>query len=106
MHAVGGETVWGLLSPGGSMARVLAPADVRQIQARHARWLPSDELLRYDVPADHVFVLGDARHDSYDSRHFGAVPVDAVRGKVVVSQVFRLWSPGAAGTGVAVAGAR
>lgn len=35
------------------------------------------------VPPGSVFVLGDNRGVSVDSRHYGPVPVDRVRGKVV-----------------------
>ena len=41
------------------------------------------------VPAGSVFVLGDSRDGSIDSRVFGPVPVAAVTGHVVL----RLWPP-------------
>lgn len=37
----------------------------------------------YRVPEAHVFVLGDYRTQTEDSRNFGAVPMDAVEGKVI-----------------------
>jgi signal peptidase I len=41
------------------------------------------------VPADTVFVLGDRRAGSIDSRAYGSVPVGALTGRVAV----RLWPP-------------
>lgn len=34
------------------------------------------------VPEGHIFVLGDNRRGSHDSRHFGFVPIEQVVGKV------------------------
>ena len=42
------------------------------------------------VPPDSVFVMGDNRLVSYDSRRFGAIPMDRVLGEAVV----RIWPPG------------
>lgn len=43
----------------------------------------------YDVvvPEGYVFVMGDNREGSKDSRVFGAIPIDKVEGKVVI----RIW---------------
>ena len=36
------------------------------------------------IPRDSVFLLGDSRDNSYDSRFYGAVPVNRIRGKPLV----------------------
>lgn len=46
----------------------------------------------YLFKQDHLFVLGDARHNSADSRHWGFVPMDHVVGRV--SRVFFSRTPG------------
>jgi signal peptidase I len=43
---------------------------------------PCEPQLHYVVPADAVFVLGDNRYNSNDSRIWGPVPVSAIKGKV------------------------
>lgn len=43
--------------------------------------------MEYTVPKGEIFVMGDHRNDSYDSRKFGSVPADTVLGKVL----FRLY---------------
>ncbi len=40
------------------------------------------------VPPRSVYVLGDATNNSYDSRYFGPVPLDAIKGRVVVASLF------------------
>lgn len=46
------------------------------------------------VPPDSVYVLGDNSPVSYDSRHWGGVPVENLRGKVV----YRFWPPSRLGS--------
>lgn len=37
----------------------------------------------YRVPEDHVFILGDYRTQTTDSRDFGPIPMDDIEGKVI-----------------------
>lgn len=55
-------------------------------------WIPPTYSLTqgpYVVPEGQLYVLGDNRHESEDSRTFGSVPIDEVQGKIVF---FSVWS--------------
>ncbi len=106
IYALPGETVWTLesVTPGRVVRRIVPPVEVAALRAITARHGGDTQLDRTTVPEQHVFVLGDSPSNSYDSRHFGPVPWEAIEGRVIVSRLFRLWGPNPDITPVARAG--
>jgi signal peptidase I len=73
----------------------------KQIDDAHAHFLGDNPLpglsTRDDfgprrVPQNHIFVLGDNRDRSYDSRFWGFVPLDDVKGKIAF--IYWSWNEG------------
>ena len=46
-------------------------------------YMAADGIYHYEVPKDCVFVMGDNRNDSKDSRSIGYVPEESIMGKAV-----------------------
>ncbi len=53
------------------------------VDSRFAR-RPRDDFGPYTVPEGHVFVLGDNRDHSHDSRFWGSVPINDILGKAFI----------------------
>ena len=106
IRAVGGDTVYAVRSggKGSTVERIISTGELGSVRRLLGRYRGLGELVEFSVPEGHVYVLGDSESNSFDSRHFGPVPWEAIRGRVVVARVFRLWSGDRKGPQVAMAG--
>jgi signal peptidase I len=58
---------------------------------RKNAFFPRDDFGPFMVPPDHLFVLGDNRDKSQDSRYFGPIDINKVKGKVI--RIYWSWDP-------------
>jgi signal peptidase I len=62
--------------------RLIRVYEDNKIEMKNNRFIINDDSTgRYVVKMNYYFVLGDSRHDSKDSRHWGLVPEDHIIGK-------------------------
>ena len=104
--AVGGDRLFVLRTSdeGWGAERIIPSGEIGKVQRLVGRYRGLGDLVQFSVPEGHVYVLGDSRSNSYDSRHFGSVPWGAIRGRVVLGPIFQLWGEEGGGAQVAMAG--
>jgi signal peptidase I len=85
VHAVEGDTVQGLdwVEADGHPDYIASASEIEVLPHLARRTPAIGRFVQIEVPEGHVFVLGDAITQSYDSRHFGPVPVSRVSGRLI-----------------------
>ncbi|HEY4244070.1 MAG TPA: signal peptidase I [Kofleriaceae bacterium] len=58
------------------------PGKLNQTRSK-SKALPCEQQLEYVVPPGHVFCMGDNRENSNDSRVWGSVPIENIKGKAL-----------------------
>lgn len=81
------QTMMRLVEGGAEVAVSIAVIEEGGSDTKYQIWLNEDASTMppqaWQVPADSYFVLGDNRHNSTDSRHFGVVPHSSLQGRLV-----------------------
>ena len=81
VYGLPGQTLYWL----GDRSELVRPVRSSQADKMEHRWHGFWRPVRNQVPEDHVFVLGDNTLNSIDSRHFGAIPIADLIGRVRMS---------------------
>lgn len=55
----------------------------KKLDEPYLRGIKTPEKLHFEVPEGNVFVLGDNRNDSIDSRYIGPVPISCIKGHAI-----------------------
>jgi signal peptidase I len=78
----------------------LKAANIQQVKGKIVETKPEavakvcEPQLHYVVPEHHVFVMGDNRNNSNDSRVWGAVPIENIKGKALFIWLsYEHWGP-------------
>jgi signal peptidase I len=85
VYALPGERLFLLQYPDGDGTQIVSPADLAAM--RRLQWrgrLVGRRLSELTVPPGHYFVLGDNQTVSWDSRSFGCLPKEAIRGRLAL----------------------
>ncbi|MDG2427819.1 MAG: signal peptidase I [Acidimicrobiales bacterium] len=89
-----GETVTALdgqvLIDGGLLIEPYLPSREGTTEFGNVPWCADGGVGKCTVPSDHVFVMGDNRSNSRDSRFFGPVPISSIIGRAFA----RFWPLG------------
>ncbi|MHC4557784.1 MAG: signal peptidase I [Planctomycetota bacterium] len=76
-----GVEIHGKLLKGNAYEEINSNAKYNIFLAEPAHSQVSRDFEKITVPRHHCFVLGDNRNNSYDSRHFGAIPLATIIGR-------------------------